>query len=64
MCGISAVYYPDSVASPNGTDTLRLAVEDSLQAIQHRGPDSYGTYISPDRRVGEYPRVSLDDLLN
>ncbi|KZP16702.1 putative asparagine synthase [Athelia psychrophila] len=63
MCGISAVYYPDPVASPNDADSLKVALEDSLQAIQHRGPDSYGTYISPDRRVGlGHVRLSIIDL--
>lgn len=42
-------------ASVNGGDeTARLAKEldDSLELIKHRGPDSRGQWISPDKRVG------------
>ena len=33
------------------TDLTR-EMKDSLQLINHRGPDSNGTWISPDQRIG------------
>lgn len=33
-------------------------LDDSLDLIAHRGPDSRGQWISPDKRVGARPRIS------
>ena len=59
MCGICGVLNLGPSADAVDTTTLR-AMADSLQ---HRGPDSDGFYISPDRRVGlGFRRLSIVDL--
>ena len=59
MCGISAIV---ALADPaqddhrlkvnNDDDALTREMEDSLQLIKHRGPDSSGIWINPDQRIG------------
>lgn len=53
----------DAGALPNGLkgatingdvdeNNLAKELDDSLEMIKHRGPDSRGQWISPDKRVG------------
>jgi asparagine synthetase B (glutamine-hydrolysing) len=54
MCGLSAIYYTESAclsSSPANVTTLLAA---SLENIGHRGPDSTGTWVSADSRVGKF----------
>ncbi|KAJ6573549.1 putative asparagine synthase [Mycena vulgaris] len=62
MCGLTAIFHPDAVARPS-VDDLKTSLEASLEIIKHRGPDSWGTYISPDARIGlGHVRLSIIDL--
>ncbi|KAJ7648533.1 putative asparagine synthase [Mycena rosella] len=62
MCGLTSVFHPDGIERPSATD-LEHELEDSLEIIKHRGPDSRGIYISPDLRVGlGHVRLSIIDL--
>lgn len=56
MCGITAIFHSDSATCPS-VDVLEADLQVSLEAIQHRGPDSRGTYTSPDGRAGVYSFV-------
>jgi asparagine synthetase B (glutamine-hydrolysing) len=51
MCGLISAFYPDEVDPPSVED-VQLGLEVSLETIKYRGPDSRGTYVSPDARVG------------
>lgn len=56
MCGISGIAYRQGAVNPN---TLGL----SADALFHRGPDSGGTYISADQKLGfAHRRLSFLDL--
>ncbi|KAJ7982943.1 putative asparagine synthase [Mycena polygramma] len=62
MCGITAVYYGETVSPPLGVSTLLRA---SLENIQYRGPDHTGIWVSPDSRVGKrlgHVRLYIIDL--
>ncbi|KAL9124269.1 MAG: hypothetical protein Q9217_006387 [Psora testacea] len=70
MCGISAIV---ALADPaqdghrlrgdNDQDALTREMEDSLQLIKHRGPDSNGIWINPDQRiVFGHNRLAINDL--
>ncbi|KAJ7244947.1 putative asparagine synthase [Mycena rebaudengoi] len=62
MCGLTSIFFPDEVSAPSGQD-LEKCLEESLELIKHRGPDSRGTYLSPDNRVGlGHVRLSIIDL--
>ncbi|KAF8205841.1 asparagine synthase-domain-containing protein [Mycena galopus ATCC 62051] len=62
MCGIVSTFYPDNVQPPSAED-LKNRLEASLEIIKYRGPDSRGTYISPDARVGlGHVRLAIIDL--
>ncbi|KAJ7614779.1 putative asparagine synthase [Roridomyces roridus] len=62
MCGLTAVFHPDSVVRPVA-DVLERELAASLEIIKHRGPDSRGTYVSPDARVGlGHVRLAVIDL--
>ncbi|KAJ7930868.1 putative asparagine synthase [Mycena leptocephala] len=62
MCGLTSVFHPDGVDRSSVKD-LENELEASLEIIKHRGPDSRGTYISPDARVGlGHVRLSIIDL--
>ncbi|KAJ7615950.1 putative asparagine synthase [Roridomyces roridus] len=62
MCGLTAVFHPDSVGRPS-IDVLHQDLASSLEIIKHRGPDSRGTYVSPDARVGlGHVRLAIIDL--
>jgi len=56
MCGIAAFFSNGKTLSP---ESLRRAT----RALHHRGPDSHGAWISPDRQVGlGHARLSIIDL--
>lgn len=54
MCGISAVYYHTHTCTPPPIGDLESSLNDSLRFVGHRGPDSSGTWISNNGRVGEF----------
>ncbi|KAK1231767.1 hypothetical protein PQX77_005115 [Marasmius sp. AFHP31] len=66
MCGISAIYSTNLSSSSTDTDaTLNSQLRASIRAMQHRGPDSSGTYIdvSDEQVVGlAHARLSIIDL--
>ena len=43
---------PVASADAGEREKLSKSLEDSLDKIKHRGPDSRGQWISPDNRVG------------
>ena len=57
MCGITAVITLDhirqSVLNHRSRERLKSKLQKSLSNLHHRGPDSYGTWISDDNRVGK-----------
>jgi asparagine synthase (glutamine-hydrolysing) len=56
MCGIAAFFASDK---PISVAALRRAT----RALHHRGPDSHGTWVSPNQRVGlGHSRLSIIDL--
>lgn len=56
MCGIAAFFSHSKPVSPRA---LKLA----SQALHHRGPDSQGSWFSPDKRVAlGHTRLSIIDL--
>ncbi|KAJ7828020.1 putative asparagine synthase [Mycena olivaceomarginata] len=62
MCGLTSAFYPDGVTPPS-VEALQRGLDASLETIKHRGPDSRGTYVSPDGRVGlGHVRLSIIDL--
>lgn len=57
MCGISCIIKLDrgqghDAHCLNDTKTLEKQLDDSLELIKHRGPDSRGQWISSDNKVG------------
>ncbi len=55
MCGIAGYF------SREGPPLHEAAVEPMLKAIQHRGPDGFGTYSDPNCVLG-HARLSIIDL--
>ncbi|KAG0172729.1 hypothetical protein DFQ28_007436 [Apophysomyces sp. BC1034] len=64
MCGLSAYLHFDNSSQENGRVGFPdMGLDESLRLIKHRGPDSRGTYISPDGRCGlGHTRLSIIDL--
>lgn len=56
MCGIAGIYGPDP--DRNNRKTL---IRNMSSTLQHRGPDGWGYYISPDIALGQ-TRLSIVDL--
>jgi asparagine synthase (glutamine-hydrolysing) len=56
MCGITGVYGIDS-----DKQNRKLVIRDMSSTMQHRGPDGWGFYISPDIALG-HTRLSIVDL--
>lgn len=57
MCGISCIVSLDRAQGHaadclSDTKTSAKQLDDSLELIKHRGPDSRGQWISPDNKVG------------
>ncbi|KAJ6483941.1 putative asparagine synthase [Mycena sanguinolenta] len=62
MCGLTSAFYPDGI-NPPSAEALQKNLNASLDIIEYRGPDSRGTYVSPDGRVGlGHVRLSIIDL--
>ncbi|KAJ7443533.1 putative asparagine synthase [Mycena latifolia] len=62
MCGISSVFYGEGAQVPSSTNVTAL-LSASLANIKHRGPDSSGTWVSPDSHVGlGHVRLAIIDL--
>jgi asparagine synthase (glutamine-hydrolysing) len=58
MCGIAGILTKTEIK--NNLETLMLRMQ---TALQHRGPDDQGIYISPNREVGfAHTRLSILDL--
>src|SRR3974390_2764074 len=56
MCGVAALF---SKAGSVSAHTLELAAK----TLHHRGPDSHGTWLSPDHAIGlAHTRLSIIDL--
>jgi asparagine synthase (glutamine-hydrolysing) len=55
MCGIAAIIRidRDSTSRPSERISLTRQLEQSLDRIEHRGPDSRGVWICEDERLGE-----------
>lgn len=52
MCGFSCYFHFDNY--PGGNNCFRdLDIDESLEFINHRGPDGRGKYVSADRRCGK-----------
>jgi len=56
MCGIAGIY-----GSEKCRDTRCNEIKQMVSALQHRGPDGWGYYISPDIALG-HTRLSIVDL--
>lgn len=62
MCGCVAIVALNQQGrsfSTKSTSDLSSRLENALQTIQHRGPDSQGQWISPDGRVGTWPAFAI-----
>lgn len=58
MCGIAGIITPSSYQ-----DHLDILIQRMQNALQHRGPDDQGIYISPDRQAAiAHTRLSILDL--
>ena len=59
MCGIAGIVCTLDSAEPVDSDVLTLMRD----TMVHRGPDSSGLYVAPDRRIGlAHRRLSIIDL--
>jgi asparagine synthase (glutamine-hydrolysing) len=56
MCGIAGIYGPD-----NDQNNRRDSLVKMLSVLEHRGPDGWGYYISPEIALGQM-RLSIVDL--
>ncbi|KAF8170513.1 putative asparagine synthase [Mycena galopus ATCC 62051] len=62
MCGLISAFYPDGV-NPPSAEALKDSLDSALETIKHRGPDSRGTFVAQDGRVGlGHVRLSIIDL--
>jgi glucosamine 6-phosphate synthetase-like amidotransferase/phosphosugar isomerase protein len=52
MCGIVACFAIEERAA-QAKDVLTAQLEDALSTIAYRGPDSSGTFVTKNGRVGE-----------
>ena len=52
MCGIAACFAIEEKAAQS-EDVLNAQLEAALSTIAYRGPDSSGTFVSENGRVGE-----------
>ncbi|KAF7320521.1 Asparagine synthase [Mycena chlorophos] len=63
MCGLTAVFYPDTVTTPPPVEETREKLVKSAKLLTHRGPDEEGNYVSDDGRIGfGHTRLSIIDL--
>lgn len=52
MCGITGALAFNHQPEDGGSK-LQSEIDDSLDLVQHRGPDARGKWVSPDCRVGK-----------
>ncbi|KAE8387489.1 hypothetical protein BDV23DRAFT_195701 [Aspergillus alliaceus] len=67
MCGLTAFFTverePSCEQCSNDTSRLERQMQESLDLVNHRGPDARGSWFSPDRQVGMgHVRLSIRDL--
>ncbi|MBL0141868.1 MAG: asparagine synthase (glutamine-hydrolyzing) [Betaproteobacteria bacterium] len=59
MCGLGGIFQ----YSPAGPAVERATLERMGEATRHRGPDAFGLWMAPDRRLGlVHNRLSIVDL--
>ncbi|WP_289054513.1 asparagine synthase (glutamine-hydrolyzing) [Carboxylicivirga marina] len=56
MCGIAGIYGVDACK-----ESRRSEIQNMIASIQHRGPDAWGYYLSPEIALG-HARLSIVDL--
>ncbi len=56
MCGIAGIYGPDL-----NKENRKTLIRKMTSTLQHRGPDGWGYYVSPDIALGQ-TRLSIVDL--
>lgn len=54
MCGISAVLALNGTSLDDDSRDTSAQLNESLDRIAHRGPDSRGIWVSDDNSVGTY----------
>lgn len=62
MCGIScivALHEATRLAHQRDKKSIEDKLRKSLEQIRHRGPDSTGTWISEDGRVGKLASIRI-----
>lgn len=52
MCGISVVIALQGTRLDNGKRSIAAQLNESLDRISHRGPDSRGIWVNDDQTVG------------
>jgi asparagine synthase (glutamine-hydrolysing) len=52
MCGITSFLYVGECPSSHEREDLEKEIGESLEIVQHRGPDASGKWVSPYNRVG------------
>lgn len=52
MCGISVVITLHGTSLDNGMQSIQDQLNESLDRISHRGPDSRGVWVNDDQTVG------------
>ncbi|KAL2785587.1 nucleophile aminohydrolase [Aspergillus keveii] len=63
MCGITSFLSVGQSTCRHGREQLEKEIGESLEIVQHRGPDASGKWISADNRVGlGHVRLSIVDL--
>lgn len=64
MCGISVVIALHGTSLDDGTRNITAQLNESLDRISHRGPDSRGIWVNDDQSVGTEPTIGIKNLKN
>lgn len=64
MCGISVVIALHGTSLDDGTRNITARLNESLDRISHRGPDSRGIWVNDDQSVGTEPTIGIKNLKN
>lgn len=62
MCGISVVIALHGTTLDDGTRSIAAQLNESLDKISHRGPDSRGIWVNDDQSVGTEPTIGIKGL--
>lgn len=62
MCGISVVIALHGTSLDDGTRSILAQLNESLDRISHRGPDSRGIWVNDDQSVGNEPTMGIKNL--